>query len=116
MGAIDNMNGFYNALDTLVFTASFGEACPNILSEAMLCGTNCVFTAVGDSNTIALPLIYNMRLPGDYEGLASILLQILSSSKSLFSSGSSLRNFTKTYFSLESMALQYKKIWTSNII
>lgn len=115
LGVIDDMNSFYNSLDVLCFTASSGEACPNILSEAMLCTKNCVFTAVGDTNMIALPLLLNMRLPKDYKGLASLLLEIYLGNRLTEEEALSLRNFTKNYYSLQSMANNYHKVWSKNV-
>lgn len=115
LGRRDDVPDVMNALDLHVLS-SLGEAFPNVLAEAMACGTPCVTTDVGDAAYIVGETGWVVP-PQDSDELAVALLQarhVWEISPDVWSSRrEASRKRIVENFSIERMAQAYAAVWTS---
>lgn len=114
LGPCSNVPEFMNSIDVHVLSSS-AEAFPNVLAEAMLCGTPCVTTNVGDASLIVSEHGWLVP-PSNPAALAESI--IASYFDSLHSAPwSMLKHNCRTHilekFSLQKMSSSYFEIWQS---
>ncbi len=113
LGPRSDVPAVMNALDVHVLS-SLGEAFPNVLAEAMACGTPCVATDVGDAAVIVADHGWVVP-PQDSEALADGLAQAYGQ----FSVGgaawqarqAACRAHIMANFELELMCERYRQAW-----
>ncbi len=102
-GPRQDMPAVMDALDLCLLTSAFGEGFPNVLGEAMACGTPCVATEVGDTPWVVGDPALIAR-PGDAAGLAAAGLAVLGLGQAQREAlGRSARRRVEENFSLQAM-------------
>jgi glycosyltransferase involved in cell wall biosynthesis len=103
-----------NSLDLHVLSSSFGEAFPNVLAEAMACGTPCVTTDVGDAGFIVGATGWVVP-PKNPQALADVILIALNEQQTnpefWASRKTACRERIVENFSIETMIKKYHQVW-----
>jgi len=103
-----------NALDINVLSSSSGEGFPNVLAEAMSCGTPCVTTNVGDAALIVHETGW-VSPPNDSIALANSIIEAIKErnldEKSWNLRRENCRNRIVENFSLDKMIENYHLVW-----
>jgi glycosyltransferase involved in cell wall biosynthesis len=99
------------AMDIAVSSSSYGEGFPNVIGEAMACGTPCVVTDVGDSKLIVADtgLSVPARSPRALaEAMQALLDRGMDQRRTL---GQVARQRIAEHFSLDAIAAQYEQLY-----
>ena len=113
LGQRTDIPAVMNTLDLHILSSSYGEAFPNVVAEAMACGTPCVVTDVGDAAYIIGHTGW-VAPPSD----ASLLADAIHSALVSYSNHDewklrrvTARNRVVETFSLEKMIAAYHSVW-----
>ena len=114
LGQRTDISTVMNGLDLHILSSSFGEAFPNVVAEAMLCGTPCVVTDVGDAALIVGESGWIVP-PKELQSLANSIMQALqekqTNQQAWLLRKEACRSRIVDNFSMEKMKESYRRVW-----
>ena len=115
LGRRNDIPSVMNGIDLFVLS-SVSEAFPNVLNEAMACGTPCVSTDVGDASIILGDTGWVVP-PKNSESLANSVIKALKEKESnndlWLQRGDACRQRIVEKFNLQKMIKKYTEVWMS---
>ena len=118
VGCRNDTPAVMNAIDLFVLSSAFGEAFPNVLNEAMACGTPCVTTDIGDASLIVGNTGWSIPAQNP-NALAMAIIKVMKEkqfNKPVWENRRSLsRERIVENFSLEKMIAKYELVWLKGI-
>lgn len=116
LGERNDIPSVMNGIDLFVLS-SLSEAFPNVLNEAMACGTPCVTTNVGDASLIVDNTGWVVS-PKDPKAIADAVLEAAdekqSDSFTWIKRKNDCRQRIANHFTLEKMLKKYEEAWAGN--
>jgi glycosyltransferase involved in cell wall biosynthesis len=117
IGRRNDIPSVMNAIDLLVLSSS-SEAFPNVLNEAMACGTPCVTTDVGDAALIVSDTGWSVPAHNP-NALAVAIIRMIDENKLNESAWENRRFLSRKRiienFSLEKMIAKYELVWLEGV-
>ena len=113
LGRRDDIPSIMNGIDLLILS-SVSEAFPNVLNEAMACGTPCVSTDVGDASLILGDtgwIVPSNDSKSLYSSVIKAAQEKKSNHRSWLQRSIACRQRIVKQFSLEKMVKKYKEVW-----
>ena len=114
LGQKNNILQVMNGLDIFIQSSSYGEGFPNVVAEAMACGTPCVVTDVGDAAFIVGKTGW-VAQPNNPVNLAKKIKKALNekSSKNWNKRCNKARLRIQENFNIKNMLKLYNEVWSN---
>lgn len=117
LGQRSDIPAIMNALDVHILSSAYGEAFPNVLCEAMACGTPCVTTDVGDAELIVGDTGWVVAAQSAEllaQAIADALRQRFADTAAWKRRQLDVRQRILDRFSIERMVESYNQTWAEN--